>query len=698
MKNILKRMNNIPVKFKIFIPLLASVFLLGGGGYKIMLNQIEGMKRDMVQRLAESRTHDIEEAMRFAATSAVEKAAILTRHHTVKEAFEIALSGDINDPKDANVQAARELLRTGLAGMMDGYEDAVGRQTLMFHFQLPNARSLCRLWQEKQVLVNGQWTDLSDDGSGHRQILLDISRTGKPAWGMEPGRSGMMIRGGAPVFSEDGTVMGIVESLTDLASVVDAMTLPQQQPLCLYMDKDLLAITERLRNPSRYPLVLEKWVRISSPDVEKRQTEISAAFMADAAHRLTVYHAGDEAVAGFPVNDYSGQRAGLIIFRMDISRQMQHLKEVTRTLFGSVLSILLVIGFLSWFATTVAILRPVEQLTRVFRDLARGDLTREFSIDREDEIGQLVKAMGGMIDGLNEILWEVITGINTLRDSCIDISTSVGQQASVVSQQSASVSEITSTMAELSASFNQIAEHSHVVTSLADASLNHSKSGADSMELITGKMEGINRDNQKNLSEIVNLGKKSREIAKVMDVINTISDQTKLISFNAAIEASSAGESGKRFAVVAAEIRRLANSVMDSTGEIEGRIHEIQDGINHIVIASERGGKGIREGLDYCTRTAHKLVDIVNGAQSTADAAKQISLSTQQQKTASDQVLTALREIDEGAKQNKDSIRRISSITRELTSLSDNLKGAVDRFSIRGSADGSSDSSRDADN
>ncbi len=167
-----------------------------------------------------------------------------------------------------------------------------------------------------------------------------------------------------------------------------------------------------------------------------------------------------------------------------------------------------------------------------------------------------------------------------------------------------------------------------------------------------------------------------------MEIINTIADQTKLIAFNAALEASSAGEAGKRFGVVAVEIRRLADSVMESTGEIEAKINEIQEAINGLVIASEKGSRGIREGMEHSNQTAAMLLDIVDDAQSTQEAAKQISLSTQQQKTASNQVVTALREIASGAKQTSDSIQQIIAISRNLTDLSDSLKGQVEQFRV----------------
>ena len=206
------------------------------------------------------------------------------------------------------------------------------------------------------------------------------------------------------------------------------------------------------------------------------------------------------------------------------------------------------------------------------------------------------------------------------------------------------------------------------------------KKGATSVETVIMKMNEINSDSQTTINEIVALGRKSKEISKIMEIINNVADQTKLIAFNAALEASSAGEAGKRFGVVAVEIRRLADGVMESTGEIEGKVNEIQEAINRLVIASEKASKVIQEGVDHSTQTAAVLIDIVDAAQSTTDAAKQISLSTRQQKTANDQVVVALKEIVAGSGQTTSSINQLSVIGKEIVDLSNNLNELVKKF------------------
>lgn len=254
--------------------------------------------------------------------------------------------------------------------------------------------------------------------------------------------------------------------------------------------------------------------------------------------------------------------------------------------------------------------------------------------------------------------------------------------AAAIEQMSSSIAEITSTMEELSTSSTEIADHSRSVVDVANRTLTSSRKGKDAMQDLRQRIEDIQDDNQKSLTEILALGKKSKEISKVMDLINTVADQTKLIAFNAALEASSAGEAGKRFSVVASEIRRLADSVTDSTREIETRVQEIQDAISRLVVTSEKGVRSIAAGREVSAETDHILDDLVQAASRTSQAAQQISLSTEQQKIASSQVVLALREIAAASENNINSAREVADTSQDLLQMSATLRELVRHFQL----------------
>ena len=347
------------------------------------------------------------------------------------------------------------------------------------------------------------------------------------------------------------------------------------------------------------------------------------------------------------------------------------------------ISLVIVISFylaVSYF-TGKYMVKPLALVTGAMKNLDH-DLTVRVPAGGNGEIGELARWFNQYAEKLQTAIGKLAEASLGITSFSSEVSAAAEQQATVSSEQSAAVAEITSTMEELSASSTQIADHSNAVVEIATKTWDDTKKGASAVESVIMKMNDINSDSLNSIHEIVDLGRKSKEISKVMEIINSIADQTKLIAFNAALEASSAGEAGKRFGVVAVEIRRLADSVMESTGEIEGKINEIQEAINRLVIASEKGSKGIQEGMEYSGQTADLLIGIVDAAQATKDSAKQISLSTQQQKTASGQVVAALREIVAGSNQTTDAISQISAITRKLSRLSDNLREMVAKFKL----------------
>lgn len=342
-----------------------------------------------------------------------------------------------------------------------------------------------------------------------------------------------------------------------------------------------------------------------------------------------------------------------------------------------------IFGLISVFLVQ-KLLSPLKAMVERLREASHNgreisDLTIRLDEGSRDEIGLVAGEFNSLLEKMREIISLVTTVTNSFAGT---IATAVHHQASFTSQLSSSVSEISSTMEEFTSTATQIAEHSQGVAEIAETTLLDMKDGAAKFELLAAKMAEISNDNQSGIREIVDLGRKSKEITKIMGIINTVANQTKLIAFNAALEAASAGESGKRFGVVATEIRRLADNVFESTGEIEGKINEILDAVNRLVINSEKSSKGIVEGLEYTTRTNAVLNELVSGAESTADAARQISLSTQQQQTASSQVVVALRDIEEGVRFNSGSIQQTSEISGNLTEMAVKLGKLVGEFSI----------------
>lgn len=369
-----------------------------------------------------------------------------------------------------------------------------------------------------------------------------------------------------------------------------------------------------------------------------------------------------------------------------INRQMWAAQAIG---FGLMLFALLLI-----YPVASSLTRPLREAQTQLGDITEDlDLSRRVHIRDQAELGQLASRVNQLLQRLEQTVGEILRSSGHLNEAALRLADTAGlsqnsndpqqtghSMAAAIEQMSSSVAEITSTMEELSASSTQIADHSQSVVDVANLTLDSSRQGAQAMQELEQRMTGIHGDYSQSLQDILELGNQSKEISKIMDLINNVADQTKLIAFNAALEASSAGEAGKRFSVVAGEIRRLADSVTESTRSIEERIQAIQSSISRLVLTSEKAVNSVQSGMDVSAATARELNELVEAATRTSNAAQQISLSTKQQKTASSQVVIALRDIANASSTNAESVRNISAISEELLSMAQHLDGLMQEF------------------
>ncbi|WP_404418766.1 methyl-accepting chemotaxis protein [Marinospirillum sp.] len=419
--------------------------------------------------------------------------------------------------------------------------------------------------------------------------------------------------------------------------------------------------------------------------------ELSSLLNRDKIQVLETRHDGEELFVGsIWVEDL--QR-----FLMVEVPRSEFMGAINQQLYTSLLigAVLILLSLLVLYPLSGSLTRPLkafqEQLQQITHSL---DLSQRIQVPDDAELGKLAQQTNGLLEKIHNVITAVSSSSTQLNDSAnrlaytaglvsrnSDLQDEVSQSmAAAVEEMSSSVAEITSTMEELSTSSTQIADHSQSVVDVANLTLDNSRKGVDAMQHLQERMGDIYSDSQQSLAEIMELGAKSKQISRVMDLINDLADQTKLIAFNAALEASSAGESGKRFSVVASEIRRLADSVTDSTREIEDRIQEIQDSISRLVITSEKGSNSIQAGMEVSSSTAEDLNALLEAASQTSSAAEQISLSTKQQKTASSQVVVALRDIASASSHNAQSVRSITDISEDMVAMSDQLNELVKAF------------------
>jgi methyl-accepting chemotaxis protein len=251
------------------------------------------------------------------------------------------------------------------------------------------------------------------------------------------------------------------------------------------------------------------------------------------------------------------------------------------------------------------------------------------------------------------------------------------QQASGATEQASAVSEVSTTIEELGSTARQIAIAAEQVAEASRQTLENLSEGQDAVDNSIQAMERIRGRMQDVSVRVLNLGERSQQIGEIIDMINDLSDETHLLALNAAIEAAGAGEHGRRFAVVAAEVKSLANRALAAAKEVKGVIAEIQQATNSAVLAAEEGGKEVERGVELAHSAGQVMDNIVMVAERTAQSSAEISLATAQQQSASEQVVETMREIADVARQTAAGSRQMAESAQMLTAIAERLHGIV---------------------
>ncbi|MBI5230943.1 MAG: methyl-accepting chemotaxis protein [Coriobacteriales bacterium] len=337
-----------------------------------------------------------------------------------------------------------------------------------------------------------------------------------------------------------------------------------------------------------------------------------------------------------------------------------------------VLGVMVVLG-LAWTFAIYAIgkrfLAPLDAVVKCVQAACNGEIGKKVDNVGEDEIGTLASSYNQLTDLIVYLLRQTQESSKRLAQSSNDILSATEQQASGSAEQAASISQTTATMEELASTYRQIAENADQVVTMAEASLGNAETGQQAVMNTLTAMEDIRARTQSSANKILTLGERSQAIGQVLSIINSIADQTKILALNAAIEAARAGEAGKGFSVVAVEIRKLAESVVESTGEISGIMTEIQSSANELVMSTEQELKQVQSGVELAQSTGESFEQILDMIEQTTVAAKEISAATQQQRSATDQVVKAMREVAAVAQQTAAGSRQVAASAESLSTM-----------------------------
>ncbi|MBW7900752.1 MAG: methyl-accepting chemotaxis protein [Rhodocyclaceae bacterium] len=357
-------------------------------------------------------------------------------------------------------------------------------------------------------------------------------------------------------------------------------------------------------------------------------------------------------------------------------------KETGRGMMLVTLLLIPIVVGLVWWSTRRWIARPLEAAVEVAAHVAGGDFTHRIEARGEDEIGRLMRSLASMQQHL-------ATTIRGVRDTAVGVAADADQlntAASTVAAGSQEQADAASSMAasveEMSASIDMISQHAGDAQTISAESERVSEESSGTIQEAVAAMNRIAETVKDASRTVETLGQEIEEISAIAGVIKEIADQTNLLALNAAIEAARAGEQGRGFAVVADEVRKLAERTTKSTHEIGEMITRIQHGTREAVGNMNRGVGEVSSGVELAAMADEAIHRIHDGARQVSQAVSSISDAIREQSIASTTVAKGLETIARMTEQNNAEAQNTATAAEELQALARTLHNSVERFKV----------------
>jgi methyl-accepting chemotaxis protein len=354
-----------------------------------------------------------------------------------------------------------------------------------------------------------------------------------------------------------------------------------------------------------------------------------------------------------------------------------------------VFAVLAVIGVV-YLCLRMLVLQPLFGVVEGTHRIAQGDLSHAVPVNGQDEMGQLAGHVNTLrahlragiqeSEAVAEALANAVDELDRSSEGLVAISM---EQSSGAAEQASAVQEATTTSEEIAATSNEISANVESVEHVAEETFTACVRGGEDVRNAVQGMQEV-KDKVKAIADaMLELGKKSQKVGGIAEIIDEISEQTHLLALNAAIEAAGAGEHGKRFSVVASEIRRLSERTVEATAQIKELIQEIQDSTNETVLTTERGTGIVLAGAARVDKIGESLGEILALVRQTKESAREISIATQQQATAGEQLVLTITDINDvavqvnrSAEQVEKSVIRLKDLARRLKDLAEQNRQA----------------------
>jgi methyl-accepting chemotaxis protein len=367
------------------------------------------------------------------------------------------------------------------------------------------------------------------------------------------------------------------------------------------------------------------------------------------------------------------------LYALKGTRNMRFLMKAQVALFA----ITILMAGIGWYMFKRLIVNPVSDVVATAKLISEGDLSaKDIDIRSRDEMQTLAESLNRMKENLSSIMGK----LKQTSDEIISVSKSfAGRSRQIVQgaeKQSTSIEQVATAMEEMSATVVEVAKNSQTASETAEAARQTAVKGGEVVRTAVEGMTAVAETVNACADKVTALGQSSNQIGAIVAVINDIADQTNLLALNAAIEAARAGEQGRGFAVVADEVRKLAEKTTKATKEIAGMIKTIQADTKVAIESMQRGNRQAEDGVRLAGDSGEVLSQIVESVQKVSDMIRQNATATEEQSSTVDEITGNLNGIAEIAKKTTASIKDVSDATENLNRVAEELRTLVGTFRL----------------
>ncbi len=339
-------------------------------------------------------------------------------------------------------------------------------------------------------------------------------------------------------------------------------------------------------------------------------------------------------------------------------------------------------GLLAGWAITRQIIIPLNQTLKVAERVAAGDLTHNLVSLRRDELGQLQRSMQSMTQGLRELIGGISDGVTQIASAAEELSAVTEQTSAGVNNQKIETDQVATAMNEMAATVQEVARNAEEASEAAVAADQQAREGDKVVGEAIAQIERLAVEVGHSTEAMGELKRESDKIGSVLDVIKSVAQQTNLLALNAAIEAARAGEAGRGFAVVADEVRSLAQRTQKSTEEIEELIVGLQNGTQQVATIMDNSRTLTDSSVELTRRAGGSLESITRTVSAIQAMNQQIAAAAEQQSAVAEEINRSVLNVRDVSDQTSAASEETAASSVELARLGTHLQTLVGRFKV----------------